>query len=187
MVFHLKAKGKLLRLDSDGGLICEIMFTSGLFQQSDFRSGFPVSLPWGRKTHFRSGWTPGVFAIVSNTLEVVLRVIPLYLHAYPHDSHVFVPPPCHDVSHLALTGCGVYDEVARLHVVTDNWCCRPPLFEESHTSRTLMSYSTHFISKEPFFSLRYTYLALHHALVLCLWADVNFIREHHCIFKITTP
>lgn len=140
MVFHLKAKVKLLRLDSDGGLWFVKSCLLVHFQQSDFRPGFPVAFL--RKTHFRSGWTPGVFTIVSHTLEVVLRGIPLYLHAYPHDSHVFVPPPCHDASHLALTGCCVYDEVPRLHVVTHNWCCRPPLFEESLNQLDILLHSS---------------------------------------------
>lgn len=140
MVFHLKAKVKLLRLDSDGGLWFVKSCLLVHFQQSDFRTGFPVAFL--RKTHFRSGWTPGVFTIVSHTLEVVLRGIPLYLHAYPHDSHVFVPPPCHDASHLALTGCCVYDEVPRLHVVTHNWCCRPPLFEESLNQLDILLHSS---------------------------------------------
>lgn len=109
--------------------------------------------------------------IVSNTLEVVLRVIPRYPNAYRHDdSHVFVPPPCHDASRSALTGCGVHDEVGRLHVATDNWCCRPPLFKESlnQLDVDVLLHTLHLRGK-PFLCFRYTHLALH-----CHWADVFF-------------
>lgn len=151
-----------MRLDSDGGLwLVKPCLPVGL-SNSVIMSGFHIAFIWIEK-HIsevppsRRSWESSHFILMI---------------------HVFVPSPCH-VSYKVLTGCGVYDEV----VWAETQGCRLPLFKESLTCCTSMSYFTLHLKEEPFLSLRCTYLALHHVLVLCLWADVNFIREHCCVFK----